>query len=273
MRPASTGYRDSGALVVAADRDDAEPLQRMHELQRFAGPRAEWLTPRDAARSNRASRRASRAASWRRAGRAAPAGARPRALATAGEELATRPSATRWCTTAALSGRAHHRGERWLLRTGGRRRRPCSAGLAPFGDGAARPSREGTDPRAPSPRADGRAPARVMRTPALLSRAARRRPLVLGATVEERGFDRPSPRTESPTAPGRATRPFPRSPSWSSSRPRAGLRPATPDNVPVVGPTRRSTAYLGDRPLAQRHPACPADRGRGRRIASADCGV
>ena len=32
-----TGYRDSGALVVAADRDDAEALRRLHEFQRSLG--------------------------------------------------------------------------------------------------------------------------------------------------------------------------------------------------------------------------------------------
>ena len=39
-----TGYRDSGALVVAADRDDAEALRRMHGFQRSLGLGAEWLT-------------------------------------------------------------------------------------------------------------------------------------------------------------------------------------------------------------------------------------
>ena len=32
-----TGYRDSGALVVAADRDDAEALHRLHDFQRSLG--------------------------------------------------------------------------------------------------------------------------------------------------------------------------------------------------------------------------------------------
>ena len=34
-----TGYADTGALVVAADRDDAEELRRLHEFQRGLGPR------------------------------------------------------------------------------------------------------------------------------------------------------------------------------------------------------------------------------------------
>ena len=41
----STGYRENGALVVAADRDDVEELRRLHDFQRSLGLDAEWLTP------------------------------------------------------------------------------------------------------------------------------------------------------------------------------------------------------------------------------------
>src|SRR3954471_13704753 len=40
-----SGYADSGALVVAADRDDAAELRRLHDFQRELGLAAEWLTP------------------------------------------------------------------------------------------------------------------------------------------------------------------------------------------------------------------------------------
>ena len=40
-----TGYADSGALVVAADRDDAEELRRLHAFQRELGLESEWLAP------------------------------------------------------------------------------------------------------------------------------------------------------------------------------------------------------------------------------------
>src|SRR5919204_551399 len=40
-----TGYRDTGALVVAADRDDAEALHRLHDFQQSLGLRSEWLAP------------------------------------------------------------------------------------------------------------------------------------------------------------------------------------------------------------------------------------
>src|SRR4051812_30576413 len=45
-----THYRDSGALVVAADRDDAEELRRLHAFQRTLGLEAEWLPARECRR-------------------------------------------------------------------------------------------------------------------------------------------------------------------------------------------------------------------------------
>lgn len=41
-----TGFRASGALHVALDRDEAGELRRRHELQQELGLKAEWLTPR-----------------------------------------------------------------------------------------------------------------------------------------------------------------------------------------------------------------------------------
>jgi len=40
-----TGYRSDGALVVAVDRDDAEELRRLHQLQRSLGLESDWLVP------------------------------------------------------------------------------------------------------------------------------------------------------------------------------------------------------------------------------------
>ncbi|MEK6229032.1 MAG: glycine oxidase ThiO [Actinomycetota bacterium] len=45
-----TGYEESGALVVAADRDDSEELRRLHQLQQRLGLQSEWLGPRAARR-------------------------------------------------------------------------------------------------------------------------------------------------------------------------------------------------------------------------------
>jgi glycine oxidase len=38
-------YQQSGALVVAADRDDAEELRRLHDLQQSLGLDTQWLVP------------------------------------------------------------------------------------------------------------------------------------------------------------------------------------------------------------------------------------
>jgi glycine oxidase len=45
-----TGYRASGALVVAADRDDAEELRRLHEFQRSLELDVRWLGGRECRR-------------------------------------------------------------------------------------------------------------------------------------------------------------------------------------------------------------------------------
>ncbi|HEX2393062.1 MAG TPA: glycine oxidase ThiO [Solirubrobacterales bacterium] len=42
----ATGYRRQGALHVALDRDEAEQLRRVHDLQRSLDLEAEWLAPR-----------------------------------------------------------------------------------------------------------------------------------------------------------------------------------------------------------------------------------
>ena len=47
----ATGYARCGALHVALDRDEAEELRRVHDLQRALGLEAEWLLPREAAAS------------------------------------------------------------------------------------------------------------------------------------------------------------------------------------------------------------------------------
>src|SRR5436189_4540697 len=41
----ATGYRADGALVVAVDRDDAEELRRLHQLQRSLGLQSDWPVP------------------------------------------------------------------------------------------------------------------------------------------------------------------------------------------------------------------------------------
>src|SRR3954468_22971783 len=46
----TTGYRETGALVVAAERDDVGELRRLHEFQRGLGLEADWLPARECRR-------------------------------------------------------------------------------------------------------------------------------------------------------------------------------------------------------------------------------
>ena len=109
---------------------------------------------------------------------------------------------------------------------------------------------------------------RVVRTPRcyLVSRGDGR--VVLGATVEEQGFD------TAVTADGvfrlleAAWEVLPEVGELELVGARAGLRPGTPDNAPSSGPARARGPDLGDRPLAQRRAARAADRRRGRCIVT-----
>src|SRR4051812_434261 len=44
------GYRESGALVVAAEPDDVDELRRLHAFQRSLGLDADWLAPKECRR-------------------------------------------------------------------------------------------------------------------------------------------------------------------------------------------------------------------------------
>jgi glycine oxidase len=230
-----TGYRDSGALVVAADRDDAEALRRLHDFQRTLGLAVEWLP---ASRC----RRLEPGLSPRIAGGIlAPqdGSADPRAivaaLAAVVEELSfgteveaiehdggrvtgvRTPSGVIDCEQVVVAAGA------W------------SAALAPGEGPPVRPVKG----QILELRARGAMPdplERLVRTPRcyLVARGDGR--VVLGATVEEQGFD------TAVTADGvyrlleAAWEVLPEVGELELIGARAGLRPGTPDNTPVVGP-------------------------------------
>ena len=89
--------------------------------------------------------------------------------------------------------------------------------------------------------------------------------LIVGATVEEQGFD------TAVTAGGvhellrEAYRLLPEVAEMELVEAMAGLRPGTPDNLPLVGPRRDRRPGPRHRPLPQRHPAGAAGRRGGRR--------
>jgi glycine oxidase len=231
-----TGYRESGALVVAADRDDAEALRRLHEFQRALGLRVEWLPPG-------ACRRLEPGLSPRIAGGVLAHGdaqADPRAtalaLASAVDELELGVE---------VEAIEHEHGRVTGVRTT-RGTIECGAAvvaagawspaLAPDGDGPPVRPVKGQILELRVRGAMDEPVTRIVRTPRcyLLARGDGR--VVLGATVEEQGFD------TTVTADGvyrlleAAWEVLPEVGELELVEAHAGLRPGTPDNGAVVGP-------------------------------------
>ena len=231
-----TGYRESGALVVAADRDDAEALRRLHDFQRSLGLETEWLGPR-------ACRRLEPGLSPRIAGGILAHGdaqadprATGRALAAAVDELALGVE---------VEAVEHERGGVTGVRTSAGSIEcgavvvaagAWSAALAPEGEGPPVRPVKGQILELRVRAAMEEPLRRIVRTPRcyLLARGDGR--VILGATVEEQGFD------TAVTAGGvhrlleAAWEVLPEVGELELVEARAGLRPGTPDNGALVGP-------------------------------------
>ena len=238
-----TGFRRSGALVVAADRDDAESLHRLAGLHRSLGLSARTLSGREARRLEPGlSPRVPAAIEAPQEGHVDPgavvAGLRAALEAEGGElregtdvgrvSLAERAALVEGVVladgTTVAAGQVVLAGGAWSTRIGG-----LPPGEAP----PVRPvkgqilslSSAGGEPLAE----------RLIRTPRcyVVSRADGR--AVIGATTEERGFDVRA------TAGGvhhlleAAREVLPNVGELDFVAARAGLRPGTPDNAPVVG--------------------------------------
>jgi glycine oxidase len=239
----STGYASSGALVVAADRDDAEELRRLHAFQVGLGLDAEWLTPRAArGREPGLSPRVAGAIHAPQDGQVDP-GAVVVALATAFD--ATGGELREGVEVVGLESDGGGRLTGVLAASGER----FAAGGVLIAAGAwSAEGRLAVESSAPAirpvkgqllelrVRRGYRPPARhVVRTPRcyVVSRPDGR--VVLGATQEEQGFD------TSVTADGvyrlleAAWEVLPEVGELELVRARAGLRPGTPDNAPAVG--------------------------------------
>jgi glycine oxidase len=238
-----TGYRDSGALVVAADRDDAEELRRLHAFQVELGLAARWLPPREArGKEPGLSPRIAGAIHAPQDGQADPTAvlrALARAFEAAGGELRGGVGVTGLETEGGdVSGVSTARGETIrastvLMATGAW---SADGGLAT--EASAPPVRpvkgQLLELRV---RRSFRPPARsIVRTPRcyLVTRDDGR--VVVGATQEEQGFD------TSVTADGvfrlleAAWEVLPDIGELELVGARSGLRPGTPDNLPAVGP-------------------------------------
>jgi glycine oxidase len=225
----SVGYQASGALVVAVDRDDAEELRRLHELQRSLGLESEWLVP-SAARS------AEPALAPRIAGAIDAPGeaqvdpvevvkALAKAFSDAGGELRTGADA-RLEADAVVVGDERIRVDQIVLAAGA-----WSAALA---DVKVHPvkgqllhlrTRDGAAPLA----------SRIVRTPRcyVVPRADGR--VVVGATSEEKGFDTSVDAGAVHRLLEAAWEVLPDVWELEFVEVIAGLRPATPDNRPLIG--------------------------------------
>ena len=234
-----TGYRESGALVVAADRDDAEALRRLHEFQLALGLEVEWLTAsRCRALEPSLSPRIAAGILAHDDAQADPR-ATVRALASVVEEisLGVEVQAVEHSGGRITGAQTSHGGIECatvVVAAGA-----WSPALDPVGEGPpVRPVKgQILELRA---RAGMDAPLnRIVRTPRcyLVTRADGR--VILGATVEEQGFD------TTVTADGvfrlleAAWEVVPEVGELALVGTRAGLRPGTPDNGAVVGPDSR----------------------------------
>jgi glycine oxidase len=235
-------YRETGTLTVAVDRDEADVLRRLHELQADLGLDAEWLT-------GSACRRLEPGLAPRIAGGILAPGdhqVSPRALIAAlvaalgraGAELRSgAPVRGLGCGAGGVDAVILEDGTRLPARAVVLAAGAASARLE-VPDAARVPLRpvKGQILRL---RAGASAPlpaTRVIRTPEVYAVPREDGRLVVGATMEERGFD------TSVTAGGvlellrRAYDALPGISELELIEARAGLRPAATDNAPVIGP-------------------------------------
>ena len=238
----SSGFAPSGALVVAADRDDGEELRRLLAFQKSIGLDAAWLSGREC-------RRLEPGLSPRVTGGIHAPGdhvADPRATVAAlqralefdgGEVL---PSAAARVVVRGdrvagveLDGRGTVEADRVVVAAGAWSGRV--GGLPPEAVPPVRPVK-GQILRLRQRRSSPRVAERVIRTPRCYVVSRPEGEVVVGATVEDRGFD------DEVTAEGvlslleaaREVLPDVGELRWTEAR--AGLRPGTPDNAPVIGP-------------------------------------
>ncbi|MGI8944785.1 MAG: glycine oxidase ThiO [Thermoleophilaceae bacterium] len=245
----SSGYADSGALIVAADRDDIQELRRLHDFQRRLGLDASWLGARECrelepglaprvggailapqdGRVDPGKVVRALAVALRRAGGELIAGTEVAALDTEGGRVTGVRSGDGLAVAAGAvlvaAGAWSSQGD-LAAECGAPAVRPVKGQLLELAVRRGHPAPTGRLIRSPRcyvvtrDRAEGEAGSRV----------------VIGATVEEQGFD------TSVTAGAvlwlleAARELLPEVTELELLSARAGLRPSTTDNLPAIGP-------------------------------------
>ena len=223
-----TGYRADGALVVAVDRDDAGELRRLHELQRALGLESEWLVP-SAARALEPGLAPRIAGAIDAPGEAqtdpvAVVAALRRALESLGgriEQVNVESLADLDADQVVLAAGA------WSAQLADVRVHPVKGQLLHLR------TRDGAQPLA----------GRIIRTPRcyVVPRADGR--VVVGATTEEKGFDTSVDAGAVHRLLEAAWEVLPDVWELEFVQVIAGLRPATPDNRPLIGRASDRVVY------------------------------
>jgi glycine oxidase len=238
----STGYRHQGALHVALDRDEAAELRRIHELQLSLGLAAEWLPPRRCRELEPGLSPSCNGGVYA----AGEASVDPRqlaavlvaALAAEGAELRTGEEPAEpllegeRLAGVRTSGGAELRAGAVVLAAG------AWSGQAAWLPEPARPPVRPVKGQIVELRAlDGEAPCeriigaeRVYLVPRPDGR------LIAGATVEEQGFDATVTAGAVHEILREAYRLLPEIAELELVEAAVGLRPGTPDNLPLIGP-------------------------------------
>jgi glycine oxidase len=215
------GYRRNGALYVALDRDELEEVRRHHDFRQELGLKAEWLLPSACRELEPALSTACAGGSYT----TDDGEVDPRALIRALVAALERAGVPVLQAEIASLDAAFERGRTVVAATGA------------WADWLPEESRPPVRPvKGQIVRLRGGEPVieRTIRTPEVYIVPRRTGEVVVGATVEERGFDTTVTAGAVHELLREAYRAVPELAELEFAEASAGLRPGTPDNMPII---------------------------------------